>query len=124
LFCAKHNKNFLEKAHPHMLGRNFFVRNFTPKEYSVTIFTFKIKIFPKNLEILFWENFLPHLDSAFSLVAVFFLFRQVLKICCHLLLNPSCYASPPMMPHLKFEKNIHWMGLLPVTKRPDLSISR
>jgi hypothetical protein len=49
----------------------------------------------KNLQILKKKLnfFLSHLDSDFNVLTflrlVFELFRQVLKTCCHLMLNPS-----------------------------------
>jgi hypothetical protein len=56
--------------------------------------------------MLFW-NFDATFRLCFNLVAVFksdfLLFRQVLKICRHLMLNPSWDASH-MTQHLKFEK--------------------
>jgi hypothetical protein len=47
----------------------------------------------QNLRNFYYKKLLPYLDSAFSLIAVFLLFRQVQKTCRHLMLNLSWDAN-------------------------------
>jgi hypothetical protein len=79
----------------------FLVQNFAKikikRKHSDSMFLFfleKSLVFSPKKD--YWELFLPHLNSDFSLVAlslVFLLFKLVLRTCHHLMLNPSWNAS-------------------------------
>jgi hypothetical protein len=69
----------------------FFESKISPKCEKWKGFCKKMSNFQPNKKKS--QNFCPHLDFNFSMVAFKNLFRWVLKTCCHLMLNPSWDAS-------------------------------